>query len=173
MQNYLQHLIRVFIHKWWVFVAGTKLGASFRRLILHDIEDIFCLDETDFRKSRKKSDWRYWAYINPDGKCTPQQIPEKYVYEMISDWMASLKENSNTYRFIYEWYRYNRKFMMIHHDTEQLIYAIFYFNGYSNVRPDKYDNSDLDELLKQATSDAPYCRWCNSYHPDTQPCLGK
>ena len=173
MRNYLQHIIRLFIHKWWVFVAGMKLGCSVRRLILHDLSDVFHYASDDFRDSRKKYDWRYWVYIDPDGVIVSLKMPEKYVYEMISDWMASLKEADDTYYFIGEWYITHRKIMTIHADTDCLIRAILYFNGYSSIPPDKHDNADLNELLKQATPEAPYCFWCNSYHPSTQPCLGK
>lgn len=204
MENYFSHLHSLLIHKFYVFVAGTKLGCSFRRLVLHDLNDVFHYESDDFRDSRKKHDWRYWVNVSSDKReLYAVEIPEKYVYEMVADWMASLKESGHWFAEIADWYHTNKEFMIIHPATNNLILAILKINGYFVSK-----NKDLEDLLKQATrsdcnvntpddvissacklvgidvettetiihtSDklAGYCFWCNSYHSKEQPCLGK
>lgn len=203
MKNYLSHLHSLLIHKFYVFVAGTNLGCSFRRLVLHDLSDVFRYSSSKFTDARKKSDWRYYVYANDKQTNAVVEIPEVYIYEMVADWMASLKESGHRFAEIADWYDTNKKFMIIHSATDKFIQAMLEINGYFVS-----ENKDLADLLKQATrsdcdkatpddvissackmvgidvkttetiihtSDklAGYCFWCNSYHPKEQPCLGK
>lgn len=197
MKNYLHHLHTLLIHKFYVFVAGNILGCSFRRLVLHDILDVFRYSSSEFADARKKCNWRYYVYLTDKYHLKGIEIPEVYVYEMVADWMASLKEAGHRFAEIADWYDTNKKFMIIHPATDKLILAMIDINGYFIS-----ENKDLDDLLKQApnetdselpsecklvdiditmtnseiyTSDklAGYCFWCNSYHPKEQPCLRK
>ncbi len=204
MTNYILHLYELIVHKWYVFVAGSKLGCSFRRLILHDLSDFFRYQTTSFTDSRKKYDWRYYVYLN--NKIQPyvvEEIPEVYVYEMVADWMASIKRVGRCFSEIADWYDDNKEFMIIHPSTNNFILAILEINGYFISK-----NKDLNDLLKQATrpdhnTNTPnnvisgacrmvgidkktteniikasdkldnHCFWCNTYHPKDHPCLGK
>lgn len=175
MKTYFSHLLRLLYHKLLVFIAGAKLGTSFRLLIIHDLDGLFTNHDDDYLESHKKCDWRYWIYINPEGIIETREVPEKYAYEMVSNWMATIKESGGSFSLIADWYETNSKYMLIHKDTDRLIRHIINCNGYPICIP-PYDDSDLNELLEQATKvvdEAPYCFYCNSYHPKEQACLRK
>lgn len=154
MKNYLHHLQQLLKHKIYVLIAGTKLGCSFRRLlVLHDLSEIFYYESSDFRDSRKKCDWRYWVHI-PNGIDKSYkiiEIPEKYVYEMIANWMASVKEELGQFKYIVDWYENNHECMLIHPATDRLIRTILEYNGYFVTRKRPDNNDKLNDLLRQAT----------------------
>lgn len=73
MKKHFQYLNYVLRHKWFVFLAGIKIGASLWRLLLHDLSkfrpsewsayvNYFYGDKTDLETDRKAAFDRAWLY---------------------------------------------------------------------------------------------------------------
>lgn len=96
-------------HKWFVFLACLKLKVSLKQAILHDMskfsEDEYPFyqryffgdikDKTDFdigwnhHWMNNPHHWEYWQYSRVQGYIPPLDMPEKFIREMIADWMGA------------------------------------------------------------------------------------
>ena len=73
-----------------------------------------------YHSKRNRHHWQYWC--NPEEKkgIICYEIPEKYVKEMICDWMGARKSQKVTAPVI-EWWNKNNKKMQLHLNTRNLI----------------------------------------------------
>lgn len=100
-------------HKYFIFIAGWRLGVPLRQLILHDLskftpaefphfvrrfyadgEDmaIFSI-AMDIHHRRNPHHWEYWVE-HPLGKPavgTAREIPHHFILEMVADWLAAFR----------------------------------------------------------------------------------
>ena len=107
---YLKYVLR---HKWFVFVAGRKLGVPLRRLILHDWTKFLpseWLPHAEYHYSNTKPSpevvaaykiartnhanrndhhWQYWVLEFWDGDIQAQRMSDVAREEMLADWIAS------------------------------------------------------------------------------------
>ena len=112
----MKYFILILKHKWFVFLAGLKIKAPLWNLITHDLSK-FRLSELPHYQRQffgKKDDpegfircwvrhqnrnphhWEYWIPRTGHNKCEPPYkdnepipMPEKYIKEMIADWLGA------------------------------------------------------------------------------------
>ena len=140
MRRHWEYLKYVLRHKWFVFVAGIKIGVPIHLLIFHDMSKFrpfewfaytrtfhepngksrYEPDKHNFDVAwlyhihRNKHHWQYWILIwDKTGEdCLP--MPDKYRAEMLADWRGAAKAQGNNVR---EWYAENRVNIKLHPDT--------------------------------------------------------
>ena len=151
------------LHKWYVLLAGIKIAAPLFRLIIHDMHrfrpssmigfvtysefmpyvpewtDSMCSEEAlKLRHNdqyKGKYNWQHWVLIKNDGTLYPVEMPDKYVYELVADWMAHErfvakgKDRWNPS----EYYLQNRDKMIIHPNTHRLILTIMRAHDFITV----------------------------------------
>jgi len=138
MTNYFGYLKYILDHKWRVGVECFKAGL-YIHAFTHDLSKFLPSEfipyaryffggkasKAEFKQavklhySRNKHHLEYWR--NEDG--TPNQIPKRYILQMVCDWRAmSNKFKNNTPRQFYE---QNKNNMVIHDqsrkDLEEII----------------------------------------------------
>ena len=112
--KHLKYFNYVIKHKWFVLVAGLRLGrVNLWQLIIHDWHK-FLPDEWlpyviyfygsgkeaheiksrfdvawNAHQNRAKHHYQYWHLWNDDGEKYHLPMPEKYVREMVADWMGA------------------------------------------------------------------------------------
>lgn len=136
----LKYLWYVLRHKWFVLVAGRKLGCNTFQLILHDISK-FSKDEWTpyvnrfFRKHDNKSQfykallhhyehnphhWQFWLDPITD---KPHDIPIYYIKEMLADWMGAGRVQTGSYD-ICTWYAKNQNKIQLHPITRIVVESL-------------------------------------------------
>lgn len=76
-------------------------------------------------QKKNKHHWQYWVVkISPQG-CTALPIPERYLKEMICDWIAAGKAYAGKDNLI-EWYKSERKNMILHPSTLEYLEAFMF-----------------------------------------------
>lgn len=146
MRRHWQYLKYVLRHKWFVLLAGLKLGVPIWVLIFHDW-DKFLPDEwlpysrtfytpngknqyntagTGFdvawlkHQNRNKHHWQYWMITWDKGNTECLPMPDVYRREMLADWMGAgraITGEDNTN----EWYWMNKDNMQLHPETREWI----------------------------------------------------
>jgi hypothetical protein len=97
-------------HKWFVFRAGLKTGAPLWRLVIHDwskltpaewgpyVRTFYAKHKArpgEFDKAwlhhqhRNPHHWQHWLLREDDGDLKVLPMPEKFVREMVADWMGA------------------------------------------------------------------------------------
>jgi len=139
--NYLKYLV---CHKWFVFVAGTKIrGCSWYRLAIHDLSKFlpcewypyaYCfyaedgskryIETADFNyawnhhQHCNKHHWQHWMLKEDSGKIQLLDMPEKYIKEMVADWAGAGKAITGKWE-VAEWYLKNATKILISRDTRR------------------------------------------------------
>lgn len=130
--RYLKYIVR---HKWFVLVAGLKIGAPLWRLIVHDLSKFFPDEwiayanffyangkEPEFNvawlyhQRRNKHHWQYWILREDCGNVTPIEMPKKYVLEMVADWMGAGRAITGKWEAA-SWFEKNGEVMLLHEVT--------------------------------------------------------
>lgn len=151
--NVFKHTMRILKHKYFVFKYCCKLGIPWQGL-LHDLSKF---SPTEFIESikyyqdgispidvcKKKNGyskaWFHHKGHNPhhcefwtDNYGTnpiAHKMPDKYVRELIADYIGAAKayfgEKNFTYANEREWWEKRRKILLIHPDTEAVITFVF------------------------------------------------
>jgi hypothetical protein len=140
--NYLKYVIR---HKFYVLLACSKLRFPVRYGILHDISkfkpsewipyascfykengesqydetEAFNLAWNEHQKSNKHH-WQYWVIIWDRGQSEALRIPERYIQEMVADWMGAGRAINGKWE-VCEWYEKNKRNMILHPDTRMIV----------------------------------------------------
>ena len=127
--NYFKYLIR---HKWFVFIASRKIGASLWLSIIHDWSKFRpsewfpyartfyktdgskqYIESSEFAKAwndhqkRNKHHWQYWLITWDRGETEAISMPFKYYLEMIADWMGAGRAINGKWE-VKEWYEKNK-----------------------------------------------------------------
>ena len=156
---YLKYLIR---HKWFVLVAGIKIGCPLWRLLTHDLSKFrpsewfayvayfygtqypsvytyygdrrnHILDTGFYKENIKEKfefawlhhqhrnlhHWQYWLLKEDDGDTKVLEMPEKYVFEMVADWMGAGRAISGKWDFE-DWYTKNKSKIVLHEESQLL-----------------------------------------------------
>ena len=136
--GYLNYLKYVLLHKYFVLIAGFRLKVPFAQLILHDLSKLTKAEWSAYARcfysksgskqyepaaeftaacnshqKRNKHHFQYWVLIGDDGSVSPLPMPEKYVREMVADWMGAGRAITGTWE-AKEWYLKNKDHMMLH-----------------------------------------------------------
>ena len=145
--NYLKYMIR---HKWWVMVAGRKVGASLWLTIIHDhskfrytewnvyAQTFYTPDgkkqydgSPEFLKAwlehihRNKHHWQYWILRSDNGKTEALEMPDKYIREMVADWMGAGKASTGEWECA-KWYMTNKHKIILAPYTKALVENILF-----------------------------------------------
>lgn len=69
-----------------------------------------------------KHHWQYWLRVNDcdDPRFTPVPMPERYVREMVADWIAVGRAITGRYDYA-EWYAKNSAKMILHDSTRATV----------------------------------------------------
>lgn len=148
--NYLWYVLK---HKYFVFVAGRKLGLGFKQLLLHDMSKFSRAEWKPYVDKFQRNDssqfkqavqhhydsnphhWQYWDKLTTSytkyyptleitiGQNPYIQMPETYVREMVADWMGAARVQTGSWNIV-EWYARNRDKMKLHPNTRKLVEAI-------------------------------------------------
>jgi hypothetical protein len=137
--RYLRYLIR---HKWFVLVAGIKIGAPLWRLLTHDLSKFRpgewwpylqqfygTPDEARFNvawlahQHRNPHHWQHWILREDSGVTKTLAMPHPFVLEMVADW-AGAGRCFKGYWDVAAWYLTSRHEMQLHPETRTLVEAI-------------------------------------------------
>lgn len=141
----LRYLIQ---HKWFVFQAMREIGGSIWLALTHDLSKFRPSEwipyanrfyAEDGSKHREKSPafdrawkehqnlnphhWQHWVLFTDNKEIKAVEIPRKYVYEMVADWMGTERVKTGK-RDCCEWYEKNKDNMTLHPETRKLVEEI-------------------------------------------------
>lgn len=146
----MKYLWLIFKHKWFVFRAGLKVKASIWLLLIHDLSKFYPCELSYYQRqffgkaddpsgfincwihhqNHNPHHWEYWIPRTGHNRCDPPYqdgkpvpMPEKYVREMIADWMGAGRAYEGKYPDInnWTWYINNKNRIIVHADTQILI----------------------------------------------------
>ena len=132
-RRHLSYLKYILQHKWFVLIAGIKIGCPIYLLLLHDISKFYPSEwfayahafykpdgtkrysETNefnrawlFHQHRNPHHWQYWQLKQDEGGSLPLPIPKKYILEMLADWMGAGRAIHGKWEYK-EWYIKNKE----------------------------------------------------------------
>jgi len=142
---YLKYVMR---HKWFVFRASIKIKSSLWLAIVHDWSKFkpsewipyantfyepdgsnqykqtpeFAQAWNKHQKSNKHH-WQFWMLTWDRGETIALPMPQKYVLEMIADWMGAGKAITGKWE-IREWYYKNKDKIILESSTRDVIEKI-------------------------------------------------
>ena len=145
MKAYLRYLKSLLRHKYFVAVAGIKVGRiPYHRLIFHDWTKFLPSEFIPYAKNfygtkteqtaidfdygwlahqnRNPHHWQYWILVYDDDpkKDKPLRMPETYVREMVADWAGAGRAYNGKWDVV-EWYNKHKDNIIIHPDTRGLV----------------------------------------------------
>lgn len=121
----LYYLVQTLRHKWYVLLEGIRWGVSFWQILIHDWDKFLPSTAYPYARHwiaqdhsaqanqlyeealnrhlrRNKHHWEYWNQT----LYSVQEIPMKYLLEMMADWCAASRTHGNI--SVYSWYRDHR-----------------------------------------------------------------
>jgi hypothetical protein len=143
--KHLYNLSYLARHKWFVFLAGLRTRAPVYALIIHDWSKLrpsewfpyanyFFMNKQKgayfhqpgrdaafdrawlFHIHRNPHHWQYWILREDEGGTKILDMPEKYVKEMVADWMGAGRTQTGKWG-VSEWYAQNRDSIRISAQT--------------------------------------------------------
>lgn len=72
---------------------------------------------------RNPHHWQYWVLREDDGGTITIEMPEKYMHEMVADWLGAGRAITGRWE-TEEWYQKNKSNMMLHDKTRKSVEAI-------------------------------------------------
>lgn len=145
--KYIKNIWYILQHKYFVFRAGLATHTPIWHLIIHDWSkwtpvEFPAYAEHFYGKDRRSPNrpssrrfvyawlhhihrnphhWNHWALVGTSGLVKAQKMPEKYVREMVADWMGAGRSITGKWTDIITWYEKNSKTMVLHEDTRILV----------------------------------------------------
>lgn len=142
----LKNLRYIARHKYFVFRAGLITGTPIFLLLIHDWSKFTPTEWRAYREHfygeasekvyrdfkyawlahqrRNKHHWQYWLLQEDSGQCAALDMPEKYIREMVADWVGAGRAIYGKVE-VRSWYSRNRDKMILSDNTrrrvEQLI----------------------------------------------------
>lgn len=144
--QYLKYLIR---HKIFVFIASRDLGVSLFRACIHDWtkflpHEWFAYTHSFYGKQPRRTEvkeefnrawlhhihfnkhhWQHWILRLDSGGEKILLIPDKYVREMVADWMGAGRAITGKWD-IKEWYTHNKETIRLHPDSRDLVEKLIF-----------------------------------------------
>ena len=74
---------------------------------------------------RNKHHWQYWCVPEAGQEAIPQDIPLKYIKEMVCDWHGAAKAQ-NSQSTVEEWYKANKNKMIMSIRTRETLESFLY-----------------------------------------------
>ena len=141
MRRHLQYLKYVLRHKWYVFLAGCRLGIPLLALV-HDWSKFKPSEWLPYARTfysssgvgqyepesggmdvawnahihRNKHHWQYWVLVRDNGDIDCLPMPGKYRLEMLADWIGAAKAQGNP--DLLGWYKDRSENIMLHPETK-------------------------------------------------------
>ncbi len=132
--KHIEYLKRLLKHKYFVFVAGIKVGVPPFQLLIHDLSKL-SLSEYNFWLNRlvnpdiniydygwinhyhkNKHHWQFWVLREDSGVTRCLEMPDKYIKEMVADWMGAQKNKIGNWD-TKEWYYKRKDTILLHPNT--------------------------------------------------------
>jgi hypothetical protein len=160
---YLRHLWSVITHKYFVLLAGLRVGVPLPQLLLHDLSKFSPAefpayarrfhgngegDQTAVEESfaaawlhhenHNPHHWGYWIPRSGKQVNQPLPMPERYVREMIADWMGASRTYTGSWDMS-EWLARNLPRIQMHGETAVLIDGILQKLGYIPTGDEMWD----------------------------------
>ena len=159
MKKYWLHFKTVCKHKWVVFKECCACGIFWQGLV-HDMSKFgfteFVASARHFQgnrspidaekeevgyskawlhhKSHNKHHWEYWTDFDKDGNVVPVRIPDRYIIEMVCDWIGAGKVYSKEEWTQHEPLAYYRKVRAGRHfdkcTEHKITYLLLTIDGY-------------------------------------------
>jgi hypothetical protein len=142
--NYLKYVLR---HKWFVFVAGLKTGASLWRLLKHDWHKFLLNEWLPYARTFYKSDgskqyvesaaftyawnlhqkradhhWQHWLITWDRGETEALDMSGEAIAEMLADWYGAGKAITGKWE-AHTWYEKNRDRIKLSEFSRNLVEA--------------------------------------------------
>ncbi len=135
-----KYVLALLRHKWFVFVAGRRLGVPLWRLLVHDLSKllpdelpcyarghnglsqskaVFALAKLR-HKNRNSHHWKHWL----DGDVA-YPMPEACIREMIADWWGAERSRYGTWD-MRPWLSANLQKMEMHEKTRDRVRTIIW-----------------------------------------------
>lgn len=145
--NYLKYVVR---HKWFVFIAGIRIGVPIWRLIIHDWSKFGRTEWTPYvhsfhtykgnrtpevrlafnsawlhHQNHNPHHWQYWVirddfYDTELVRVRVLEMPEHFTREMVADWAGAGRGITGTWDFK-QFYFNNEYKMYLHQNTRDLV----------------------------------------------------
>lgn len=159
--KYLWYVLR---HKYYVFIAGRRLGVGYWQLLVHDlskfsraewkpyVDNFFREKRNSFKQAvihhyrNNPHHWQYWSYSRDVRTSLPldytPEIPVIYVKEMVADWLSAGKVQTGSWN-INEWYYKNENKRQLNTETKNLVHSLiaWYNVHYGEVNNNGYSSN--------------------------------
>lgn len=129
IRAHLKYASYVARHKWFVFIAGRRTGAPLWRLVIHDWSKLSPAEWTPYvdlfygpertpavraafdaawlhHQHRNPHHWQHWLLQEDDGPVKTLEMPQKFVREMVADWMGAGRAITGKWE-VHDWYAKN------------------------------------------------------------------
>lgn len=153
MKPHLRYLWTVLRHKWFVFLAGRRVGVSIGRLLIHDLSKFSRAEwspyvrrfeggragKTDHEGDadewhrawlhhwhRNPHHWEHWLRFKHGSSVVPLVMPEHFAREMVADWMGAGRAYTGTWD-PRSWYARNRNQIVLHDTTRLFVEQLMDF----------------------------------------------
>jgi len=145
----LKYLHLTLKHKWFVFLAGRKIGTSMWRLLTHDLSKLFPSELPYYGRqfcgvkgglkgymrcwvrhpNRNDHHWEFWITRSGWGDYKDNEpIPMTYeaILEMIADWMGASRAYAGKWATKGNWKWYDNQWdkIKLHPDTREIVKRI-------------------------------------------------
>lgn len=145
---FLKYLKYVIKHKWFVFIECCKMGIPIRG-ILHDLSKLRLSEfipymnffyrqkakteyqgehiQDNFSKAwllhlkRNPHHYQYWLLNNDDGTIRCLEMPEKYIKEMVADWIGAGRAIHGVNSDMIKWFEENKDKIMSRMHSNSII----------------------------------------------------
>lgn len=153
----MKYFILTIKHKWFVFWAGLKLKAPIWLLITHDLSKFRLSELPHYQRqffgkgddpagfiscwlrhqNRNKHHWEYWIPRTGHNRCEPPYkdnepipMPDKYIKEMIADWIGASRAYEGKWpkKENWNWLKNNLDKINVSKSTKQKIIKILKTN---------------------------------------------
>lgn len=153
MRAHVRYLRIVLRHKWFVLVAGLRVGGiPTWRLVVHDWSKFtraewspyvrrfasgragqldHAADPAEWNAAfahhvrHNPHHWEYWLTSGHVLQDVPTEMPEPYAREMVADWMGAGRGYTGRWD-VEDWYEANRDLMKLHPQTRALVERLIY-----------------------------------------------
>lgn len=145
--KYLNNIKYILQHKWFVFRAGLVTGTPIWQLIVHDwskftriefkgyAEHFYGADRgTPNRPSSRQfvyawvhhihynpHHWNYWAVVGSSGQIKAHKMPDRYIREMVADWVGAGRSITGNWMGILTWYKQEKNRMVLEVTTRDRV----------------------------------------------------
>lgn len=160
MANTWKYFLLTIKHKYFVFLAGLKLKVPLFTLLVHDWTKFLPCELPHYgrqffgkadqplrfiqcwlhHQNSNKHHWEYWVPRTGHNRCDPPYpdnqpilMPEKYIREMVADWLGASRAYEGKWPDIREWkwLENNKDRFVLHSETQKILNKVLQKLGYT------------------------------------------